>query len=387
MNATNLFTRRISGMDYRVWIAMLFVCFLSVGLYGYKRIGLTSNNGQPCTTDTITVNGKMVEVVAGCYLNRISLFEVQSEAAATVAWNFGDGTPVEKERIVSHKFIEEGTYRVTATVNGSCETDVLVQVSEDPLLSGAREKPVIEVYSEPRYPTPGDTVKFRCLTDLPTVTSYEWKVLETNEVKNDAEPTFTFTSARTYTIRLKLNDDPVTETTKPLEVSTKIPQVPAIPGNNSPVAGMPPVDAGSLGNLVPLGAAPSNTNNAPQPNNNSANNHVTVGSDTSKVVAPPKAPEVDPNAFKDLLQNVVDQGGKEPEDLYQYLDYKGSTMVEVNESKSLTPLKEFCKSMREKKKKWRKIESLSFKKDDKKSIQVIQVKVSEKGFWDKLNPF
>src|SRR5206468_2679484 len=160
--------------------------------------------------------------------------------------------------------------------------------------------------------------------------SYEWEVLETNEVKSDAEPTFTFTDAKSYTIRLKLNGDLLTETTEPLEVNTKIPQVPVTPSNISPVPGMPPVDAGSPGNLVPLGAAPAN--NAPQPNNGSATNGQGTPkppADTSTGVSSPHAPEMDPNAFKDLLQNVVDQGGKEPEDLYQYLDYKGSTMVEM----------------------------------------------------------
>jgi PKD repeat protein len=382
MNATNFFTRRILGVDYRVWVAMLLVCFLSLGLYGYKQIRFTSRNDQPCPTDTITVNGKMVEVVAGCYLSRFSVFGVQSEAAATVEWNFRDGTPVEKERIVSHRFIEEGTYRVTATINGRCESDVLVYVSDDPLFSGNPEKPVIEVFADPMHPTPGTIVKFYCVTDMPFVTSYEWKVLNTNEVQNDSVPSFTFKDGGNYTIQLVINGNPSTITTKVIEVNKVIPQAQGIPGDSGAGAGMPG-NIGPLVDLAPPGGHPANTNT--QPNSDQGTPKPPV--DTSKGVSPPKAPEVDPNAFKDLLQNVVNQEGKEPEDLYEYLDYKASTMVEVNQSKSLIPLKDFCKSMREKKKKWRKIETLSFKKDDKKSIQIIQVKVPEKGFWDKLNPF
>src|SRR4051794_28775195 len=104
MNATDLFTRRILGMDYRVWEAMLLVCFLSLGLYGYKQIRSTPTNDQPCPSDTIIVNGKSAEVVVSCYLDRFSTFKIHPETAATVEWNFRDGTNVEKGGTVSHRF-------------------------------------------------------------------------------------------------------------------------------------------------------------------------------------------------------------------------------------------------------------------------------------------
>lgn len=379
MNATNFFTRRILGMDYRVWGAMLLVCFLSLGLYGYKQIRFNTINDQPCPRDTITVNGKRVEVVASCYLNRYLLFEVQSEATGTVEWDFGDGTNVEKGQIVSHGFMEEKTYSVKATVNGVCEFRVEVVVVQDPFLSGNQEKPVVEVFADPMRPTTGSTVNFYCVADMPVIASYQWKVLNTNEVQKNAVPAFTFNGEGKYTIQLVINDDPSTITTKVIEVTTEMPQTKGTSANSASGAGMPS-DIGPLGNLVP-----------PQSNNGSANNNqgtIKPPVDTSKRASLPKAPEVDPGAFKDLLQNVVDQNGKELEDLYEYLDYKASTMVEVNENKSLIPLKDFCKNMRDKKKKKRKIESLSFKIDDKKSIQAIRVKVPQSGgFWDKLNPF
>jgi PKD repeat protein len=390
MNATNFFTRRILGMDYRVWGAMLLVCFLSLGLYGYKQISFNIINDQPCQPHTITVNSKKVEVVASCYLNRYSLFEVQSEAAATVEWNFRDGTNVEKGQIVSHKFMQEGTHRVTATINGGCEFDVEVEVVSDPFLSGNQEKPVVEVFADPMRPTTGSTVNFYCVADMPLIASYQWRVLNTNEVQKNAVPAFTFNGEGKYTIQLVINDDPSTITTKVIEVTTEMPQTKGTSANSTSGAGMPG-DIGPLGNLVTAGGNPPNTNNNPLLNNGSANNSqgtIKPPADTSKRASLPKALEVDPTSFKDLLQNVVDDNGKELEDLYEYLDYKASTMVEVNENRSLIPLKDFCKNMRDKKKNKRKIETLSFKIDDKKSIQAIRVKVPKSGgFWDKLNPF
>ncbi|MEJ7736643.1 MAG: PKD domain-containing protein [Chitinophagaceae bacterium] len=388
MNATNFFTKRMLGMDYRVWGAMLLVCFLSLGLYGYKQIRVNTTNDRPCPPDTITVNGKRVEVVAICYLNRYSLFEVQSEAAATVEWNFRDGTKVKNGRIVSHKFTQEGTYRITATVNGRCEFEFGLEIVEDPLHSGNQEKPIVEIYADPMSPATGSTVNFYCLADMASIASYEWKVLNTNEVQKDAVPAFTFNDAGTYTIQLVINNDPSTTTTRVIEVSTEMTQTQRT-ANSDLGAGMPG-NIGPLGNLINGGGNSSN-NNDPQSNNGSANNNqgtIKPPVDSSKIAPMPKAPEVDPNAFKDLLQNVVDENGKELEDLYEYLDYKASTMVEVNENKPLIPLKDFCKNMKDKKKKKRKIQSLSFKIDDKKSIQAIQVKVPESGgFWDRLNPF
>ncbi len=388
MNATNFFTRRILGLDYRVWVAMVLVCFLSLGLYSYKQIRFNHINSQPCPNDSITINGKSVENVASCVLNRLSLFGIQSDSAATVEWDFGDGTNVVKGQIVSHGFIEEKIYSVKATVNGECEFKVEVVIAQDPFLSGKQVKPVVEIFADPIRPKIGSTVHFYCVSDMPYITSYEWKVLEKNEVKGDSVPAFMFREGGIYTIQLVLNDDPLTRTTRAIKVITEMSPAQG-PFDKSGLGAVTPGGIGILGNSVQPGGNVSDPNNNPPSNNGAANNDQgTSKPDSPKRDSLPKAPEVDPGAFKDLLQNVVDQDGKELEDLYKYLDYKASTMVEVNENKSLIPLKDFCKNMRDKKKKKRKLESLSFKIDDKKSIQVIRIKVSQSGgFLDWVNPF
>ena len=382
MNATNFFTRRILGMDYRVWITMLLVCFLSLGLYSYKQIRFNRLKNQPCSNDSITVNSKRVENVASCLLNRLTFFGIQSNSAATVEWDFGDGTDVQKGQAVSHKFIEEKTYSVTATVNGECKFKVDVEVVQDALLSIKQEKPSVQIVADPLHPKIGGIVKFYCVSDISFINSYEWKVIETKEVQLDSVPAFTFRDEKIYTIQLVLNDDPSTRTTRTIKAITEVPIGPETPNS---VAG------GGMSNIGPLITPPVVPVNANPPSNKGAanNNQGTSKPDTANAAAPPKAPQVDPDAFKDLLQNVVNQEeGKELEDLYKYLDYKAFTRVEVNENKSSIPLNDFCKNMRDKKKKKRKIESLSFQIDDKKSIQVIRVKVPQSGgFWDLLNPF
>jgi hypothetical protein len=383
MNATNFFTRRILGMDYRVWGVMLLVCLLSVGLYGYKQIKFSIINDRPCPPDTIAINGKRVEDLAICYLNRYYQFAIQSVATSKVEWKFKDDTNVEQGQIVYHKFIQEGIYRITATINGRCEFVAEVEVVNYPLNN--QKKPAVEIHTDPKHPTIGSVVKFHCVSDVLFISSYEWKVLETNEVQKDAVPAFTFREEGIYTIQLVINDDPSILTTSRIKVTTEMTQGQGTSDDSGSSAGIQG-DIGPLPNLVSPGVNYPNANNNLQSNTDSPNNNQgAIKPNTPKKDSLRKAPEVDPVAFKDLLQNVVDENGKELEDLYEYLDYKASTMVEVNENTTLIPLKDFCKNMRDKKKKKRKIESLSLKIDDKKSIQVIRVKVPESGSW--WNPF
>ena len=386
MNATDFYTRRVLGMDYRVWAAMLFISVLSLGLFGYRQIRYDASIANlGCTPDTISVNGKKIEVLASCYLNRYSPFAILSDDSAKVKWDFGDDTESQFGQVVHHKFVKEGTYTVTATVNKKCVYKVDVEVIEDPFYSGRPRKPVVEIYADPMRPTIGSSVKFYCVSDIPTITSYKWIVLNTNEVQTIADPTFTFNDEGNYDVELLINNNQA-NTKAVIRVGSRLPQIPA--GNSDLGAGGgTPVDAGNLGKLI-ASDVPFPSNDAERQNNNATNNERGNKPDSVNNATVHKVPELDPAAFKDLLQNVVNEEGKELEDLYEYLDYKASTRVEVNKSNSSISLKEFCKDMRERRKSKRKIETLSFKRDDKKSIQTIQVQVPPKeGFFDRLNPF
>ena len=386
MDATNFFTRRILGLDYGVWITMLLVCLFSLALYSYKQAALSASTAPGCFIDTMRVNGKTVEFGATCYLNRTALFEFPSQAAVTVKWDFQDGSKPEWGRIVSHRFLEEGTHTVKVIVNGTCEYKETVEAVYDPFLSGDEAKPVIEIYADPMRPTTGKAVKLYCVSDLPFINAYEWKVINTNEVKTDTVPGFTFYSEGNYSIRLKVNNDESSAVTMVIKVAADVPLIPQTAGNSGSGMGAPS-DLGLLGKLVPPDGNGSNTRKDPPQNNGAANNAGPLLSDTPKI-ALSKATKKDPTAFKDLLQAVVDENEKEPEDLYEYLDYKGSTMVKVDENGSLIQLKEFCKDMRKKKKNKRKIESVGFDLDDKNSIRTIKVKMARNGgFLNRLNPF
>lgn len=373
MSAT-IFNGRLFGMDYRVWLAMLVTCCSVMALFGYKRIN--DRNRAPCTDATITVDGKSMEGKAVCYAGRLAIFKIQGEGLVKVAWKFNDGSHANGGQIVSHKFIEEGNYKVAVLVNGDCSYEREITVKKVPV-NGRTEKAFIEIFPEPAQPKEGSTVAFHAVANVPAHV-YEWKLGSTGEVQHGAVATFTLNEAGAYSVRLMINNDPSTITTKVIEVFSLTAQPPELnDGAPMPGAAAPPpvlVDQGKFNPAQPT-AQPGNRGNTTD----------TGGS--KPPLQKPQPVEVDPDTFKGLLQDVLNEN-KEIQDLYEYLDYKGSTMVQVNGKQPLMALKDFCKNMKEKKKNKRKIETVSFKKDDKKSIQQIQVSVPESGgFWDKVNPF
>lgn len=373
MSAAAIFTRRVMGMDYRVWLVMPAVWVLSLALLGYKYL-----NETPCAPATINMDGKPSEGIAVRYVNQLIKFEIQTDSVTSVEWSFNDVK--EQGLVVYHKFTKEGKYNVVARVNGTCRYEQKVRVRSRDELDN-HEKGEFRIFPYPEKPkySVGDIIRFESEKINVLATSYEWKVLQTNETRTDADATFTFRHPGKYTIQLILNNDPSLVETRRIEVSGE-----GTPTLGTPENPFPPNGGAAVGLNGPL----------VQPEENSGgtkgvadSTKETKGPTTATPPAAPPVKKVDPEAFKELLQSVVNEE-KELEDLYEFLDYKASTMVEVNGNKSLIPLKDFCKNMRDKKKKKRKIESLSFKVDDKKSIQAIQVKVPESGgFWDWVNPF
>lgn len=374
--SADIFTRRIMGMDYRVWLAMLITCCSTIALFGYKHI--SNIKVTPCVAATITVDGKPMENRAVCYLGRLTMFKIQAEGITKVEWDFKDGTDEVKGQIVTHEFANEGDYKIIATINGHCLAAGIVTVKK-PLRPGDGEKRIIRIFPEPTQPKVGSVVDFYVVSNV-KADSYQWKLLGTDQIRQSDVARFQFNEPGNYTVQLIINNDPSTATTEAIEVFALTPEVPqgfengvgtGVPG---PV-GPPPVlvDHGipHSGGTATIGGTDSKKDTG-----------------TSNPAAPKTKPvDVDPNTFMGELQEVI-YGSKDIEDLYRYLDYKGSTMVKVNEETTLISLKEFCKKMKNEKRKRNKIETLGFKKDDKNSIQTLLVKVSKKeGLLDKLWPF
>jgi len=363
-------------MDYRVWASMALVCFFSLGLYGYNRIRLHYSRVAGCVPDTILVDNKRIDDIPLCDLNRLILFKLQ-KTAGTVIWDFGDGTGKIEGQLVQHTYTKMGRFPIVATVGGTCNYEGVIAVTNP--LDLLPPKTVVEIFADPANPKTGQTITFTSVPNIPA-RSYEWKVSGSDSVLRDSIATFKFDVAGTYTVQLIINNDIATRKLFPLKVGADTPPQPDLSKNG---AGTVTSNTGFPVPPITSGDNPFNGQNNQQqtkipPDVKPGGNKP----DTSKQI-PPKPTVVDANAFKDLLQQVVNEE-KEIGDLYEYLDYKGSTMVKVNAEETLVPLREFCKKMQSLKKKKRKIESVSFKKDDKNSIGSIQVKIPDnEGFFSK----
>jgi PKD repeat protein len=357
---------------------------MCLGLLRYQQITNYRVINKACA-DTITVNGKD-EGIAICYINRLTTFEIKKEGAAKVVWNFGDGTAKVEGSPVSHKFTKAGNYRVVASVNGNCKLEGEVTVRHPRNLDlNKQEKIEVRIFQDPVNPKVGSTVTLVGVPNIPIqVNSYEWKLLNGRNVKikKDSAANFKFNSPGKYTVQLMINNDPLLTTKKVIEVVAVPP-----PMLEAPIAGS---NVGGPGAFAPPpvlpGESPSNNQNDQQQNQSNQrpidsnqatqpgiNQRDKTALDSPKAAVKSGAIIIDEDSFKDLLQEVIEED-KEIDELYEYLDLKGETKVEVNGGE-VVKLPKFCRNARSKK---NKIESLKFSKNENNSIQLIKVKLQKR---------
>lgn len=361
-------TRRFTGLDYRVWMVMLVTWTVCLGWYGYNKLRNGTEGIQPCAANvSLTVNNKE-ETMAVCYLDRIAIFQIKAPKGARVEWRFDDGTPAAYGTIVQHKYAAEGDYTVTVRLNGECKYTQDLTVKEAPV--STTEERTVQIIPDSTAPKTGSTVRFYAVCD-PPAESYEWRLLETGEVQHEAVASFTFAAAGKYKVQVVLNSDAAHPKTKTIEV-TDLPPAPAVTYPFNANGGGNPVVPGPL--LNPGDNPFADVQKGPA--NNPANGG-TQPEPPKTEPAKPKATNVDPETFKNKLQDVLN-GDEEMAALYPYLDYQESTMVKIDGEKANITLKAFCKKYGKEK-----IETLEFKKDDKNGTWLL-VKLEKRGFFKKL---
>jgi hypothetical protein len=354
MIAAHLYTRRISGIDYRVWTVMLLTCLLCLAFYGYQQIQFNAANSQTCSSTGITINseeGKAIE------LNRAYIFTIQTETNAKVEWEFGGVKGSDNKNVVQYKFTKEGMYKVLAKVNGRCKFEIEVIVRNPVLLPP--EKAFFDIFIDSTTLKAGNTANFSCVTNQ-RVNSYKWTCTGLKEVQYGEVAAFTFANAGTYWVHLIVNNDSLHMISKEIKVEPTPLQEPVFDISN-PGKFDPNVDK-----LLKPGENPFQNNNQSQKDPNPGTEEQKLPENQKEEPAKPKPTEIASETLKDLLQQVLNEE-KEIEELFEYLYYKESTVVQDGDERM--NIKEFCK-----KKKKKKIKSLELKKDEH-GIQKIIVKM------------
>jgi hypothetical protein len=364
MSTTRLYTGRISGLDYRVWLAMFVLCIVCFALVGYNQLKVKGASSKSFSSLKIAVDGKESSVLV-YPADRLAIFQVLPATYARVEWEFDDGSPKAYGRIIQHRFQKEGNYSVTALVNGQHKITQEIVVKNVPRL--LTETQMISIHGDSFKTIAGNQIRLTGVANFP-VQTYTWRVMETNDVKEGETVFFSFPGEGKYQVQLIANNDITKSDTRKVEViaisQTSLPVFPSlVPGMSQ----FPPPE-GASGN-----PKPPKPFEQPEPSSNKLPAQPQpVDANTNKRL------DISEEIFKELLQTVLN-GQEEISRLYDYLDLDETTSVSVNGSEDLIKLKTFCQENKKKK-----IESLKFKHNDKKEISRLDVKLKSRGFFKKI---
>lgn len=209
------YTRTRMGLDNRVWLTLLLTMTLSLGLFGF-RLATT----KPCYEVRLHLKGVVPHQHANeYYAGESIIFTADMKQAGPVEWDFGDGTPVAAGRRVTHSFMSEGRFLVTATVCGRCMQSVNIRISPVALPAAA------PVSSAPAgiiigkdFAASGELAIYQTEAAAGT---YEWTI-ENNTTfppKSGNKVSYSFTEPGSYVLKLKLDNDEARTYRKTITVS------------------------------------------------------------------------------------------------------------------------------------------------------------------------
>lgn len=187
---------------------------ICTGWIGYKKT--TEEN---CDMFSFTVKGVNSDNVKSALTGEVLRFRSSLSNRKNIAWDFNDRSPVEKGSTVIHSFKNEGTYTITATVNGKCETIQTIYIRKPVIIQDNSQVLVTPetVITGNEAPEAGEPVTYTCNT---SANSYEWTILNRQEYKSEKNKlaVFKFKIPGSYTLQLKLDDDRKKVYTKMIQV-------------------------------------------------------------------------------------------------------------------------------------------------------------------------
>lgn len=346
------FSKRWGVLDFKVWLSFIIVAILSLGFMGYKIV--TDVN---CLPVKIVAIGKL-----NATNNEKNLFFKNEEITFTtqiektknnqkVVWNFGDNTNPQSGISVAHVYTAEGSYMVTATINGSCQESFAVRITDGTLGLHISNAPTINPIVTPDVLNIGDESNF---SSTQAAKIYSWSIQELPQLGTISDPNakFIFPATGTYTIKLVL--DNIYNFTKVIQVidpaanlATAAPLPPAIISEVPP----PPTPTQDLPEIKKVDEEPTPKKE-----------------ETPKEETPPPKPKKSYDllplpAIQQMLEDVT-EGKKDVDDFSSQLCNGAGTKVVANDKP--TTFAALCMELKKKKRKM-----ILFKKE--KSIQSLKV--------------
>ena len=308
------------GLDYGVWLIILTVIVLCTGWISYKRA--TEEN---CDAFSFAVKGVNSDNVKSAIVDEVLRFRASLSNAKNISWDFGDHSPVEKGSTVIHSFKHEGTYTITATVNGKCETIQTIYVRKPVIIQDNAQVLVTPetVITGNDAPEAGEAVTY---TSNTSANSYEWSILNRQDYKNEKNKlaVFKFKTPGSYTLQLKLDNDRKKVYTRVIQVlpSSKLKEDEYLPTTRyiPPPSYTPPKPAERKPENIP--------ENKPAETKPAESKPAENETKEAPVVKRKKIFYIPNDAFMSYLTEVVNNE-KDAAFFSQYLNNEGETLVQV----------------------------------------------------------
>jgi len=299
-NGYSILTRRLKGIDVNVWLTLLTVTVISLFMLIFRKTG-----DVPCQHFDVVAMDVFGSQKDSLFVNEDITFV--AKVSGNIAWDFGDGSTKEGAR-VKHSFLTDGKQSVTATLNGKCDTTIILNIN----------KVVTSVDVSLTNPIQGPST---VTIGKPKTFFYDGKNKETaimwyienapgTETFYTERAKFNFNTAGPQTIVLKINNDPKKVfkkqvTVLPAPVRYDVPPPPVVINTRSSGGGKK-VDTPT----TPSHAKALNESSAPKDNLKSAD-------------------FLSDEQFENFFNSVV-KGQSNGQDIYKYLCNNTATTVTEN---------------------------------------------------------
>lgn len=375
MNSQSSLRQNKMPLDKNVWLVMISSAFLSLVLISYRIIDKKS-----CIAFSISVKS-LLNNESGFYETGETLvFKTSSPQQKDIIWEFNDGTDKEKTAGTSlrHKFLKEGIFTITASINGKCSNEMKVNISNlekgTKLVEDLNNK-LFQIYNNP-VTLIGKPELFQSNI---VGSSYEWKILDksTFPTLSIQYASFTFPKPGTYTVQLTVDHDrkkrvttQITVSEDPLKANIKKPgTIPILIPSDLQVRSHK-----EIVNKLPEDKPVDKPIDKPLDKPNELINPESVPTER-------KILYISNEIFKSKLEAVV-EGKLDVEDFEKYLFY-GSKVTKVRaNNKGTGSFSDFLPEIRGKKKII--IESVDLKRDESKYVQQISIFYRKKTLIDKI---
>lgn len=194
-------TKSLARLDEKVILSMILVAVLAFGVLAFRYKTYT-----PCTPAKIKISSASGNESSTYYVGDQVQFSADLTGATKFEWSVDDKNGFKSNGVSPfYEFTDTGNYTVTLKLKGNCESQETIVVVDRP--EAALPRPSITF--KPATPKVGTKITFSDTTNSADTWSWDFGVPNSRSIQKS--PSFTYKDPGTYTVTLRLNDNPKRE--------------------------------------------------------------------------------------------------------------------------------------------------------------------------------